>query len=162
MHEPVRQFIASQVSGETFGRVVEVGGRDLNGGVSDLIDADEYVSVDLYEGPGVDVVADVVEWAPGQVPADLVVCCEVLEHAPDADEVTAACCGLAGGRLLVTCATDPRAPHSGIAATGITDGEFYRNVKPADLVRWIEDSGLTVETVDTSRRGDLYVAARRV
>lgn len=119
-------------------RVVEIGGRFINGGVRDLIKADEYISLDLEDGPDVDVVADCRTWTPPG-PADLVVACEVLEHAEDAEGVIGACLGYlaAGGRLIVTCAGPGRAPHSGHDGGTVRPGEHYANIEPADLTGWL-------------------------
>jgi hypothetical protein len=66
-----------------------------------------------------------------------------------------------GGRLLGTCATHPRAPHSGIDGGPLRDGEFYRNVSGDELVGWAEDAGLRVLVCEEHLdRGDLYLVAR--
>lgn len=125
VHPPVRSFV------ETYARgywpfVVEIGSRNINGGVRDLIDCGEYVGVDRAAGPGVDVVADAHDWLPPRTP-DLVVCCEVLEHCPEPEILVGRMVSWLGreGHLIVTCAIDPRAPHG--CDGGPVGDEFYEN-----------------------------------
>jgi SAM-dependent methyltransferase len=145
VHPEARQFVHDTLHGQFFGLVVEVGGRNINGGVRDLFNYQEYLSIDLEPGPDVDVVGDCREWSPPWPNgADLVVCCEVLEHTDDPAGVIAACAGYLalGGRLVVTCAGPGREPHSGHDGGPVRDGEHYANISPPDLVRWLHDAGI--------------------
>lgn len=59
--------------------VLEVGSYDVNGGVRDSFPDVEYVGLDMREGPGVDIVADIItENIPPTYNA--VLCLETLEH----------------------------------------------------------------------------------
>lgn len=160
MHQQVREYAAAKLTGRQFGSVVEVGGRWINGGVRDLVDCDSYVSLDLYDGDGVDVVADVCDWKP-DAPVDLVICCEVIEHAPDPEGVVAACVAMLapGGTFLMTCAGPDRAPHSGLDGGEVREDEHYRNIKPAEMKRWLAD--LDAEVEYHKDRGDLYAFATK-
>lgn len=144
-----------------FRSVVDAGGRDVNGSPRLLFPHARYVAIDLHDGPGVDVVADAATWRPDQ-PADLVLSVEVLEHAPDpAALVTAAWEMLRpGGRLVVTCATDPRAAHSGSDGGPLLPGEYYRNIPAEELKGWLEPWD-DVEMEVHVDRGDLYATAVR-
>lgn len=68
--------------------VLEVGAYDVNGSVRPLVEAlgpASYLGVDQTAGPRVDEVVDAVQ-LPGRFGADafdVVVCCEMLEHAKD-------------------------------------------------------------------------------
>lgn len=158
MHAEARTFIAQHAG--TVGAVVEYGGRDVNGGVRDLFDAERWVSIDLQPGPGVDVVADAATWRPAHL-ADLVVCCELLEHTEHCARIiaNAAATLRPGGRLLLTAACDPRAPHSGVDGGPVQPGEPYRNVDPDDLAAWLAD-GFDEFRVEAHRdRGDVYAVA---
>lgn len=157
MHEAARSYVARVVAGQPFPAVVEVGGRWINGGVKDLIDHKSYISLDLHEGAGVDVVADVRDWVlPGPL-VDLVVCCEVIEHSEDPAAVVAACIALLapGGRLVLTCAGPDRAPHSGLDGGPVRDGEYYANIEPDELAQWL-DGLADVDVEYHPDRGDLY------
>jgi len=67
--------------------VLEVGSRNVNGTVRDHFPQGkgQYVGLDMREGQGVDLVADVVEddWLAKVKPVNTVVCTETLEHVTD-------------------------------------------------------------------------------
>lgn len=68
------------------GPVLEIGSKDYGSTMNFREDfpGHEYVGLDLEEGPGVDVVADLTEGI-GTLPEKhfgLVICCSVLEHTP--------------------------------------------------------------------------------
>jgi hypothetical protein len=140
MHDAARTYVAGVVAGQRYARVVEVGGRDINGGIRDLVDAGTYVGIDLEDGPGVDVVADCRFWEPPWK-ASLAVCCEVLEHAEFPRSVVDACVGYLrpGGRLVLTCAGPGRAAHSGHDGGPVQEDEHYANVDPGDLEKWLAE-----------------------
>lgn len=140
MHASAFRYIASVVEGQHYARVVEVGSRDINGTIRNLVSADTYVGIDLEDGPGVDVVGDCRLWEPPWK-ASLVICAEVLEHSPWPAQVVEACVYYLrpGGRLIVTCAGPGRAPHSGHDGGPDVEGEHYANIDPADLEKWLTD-----------------------
>lgn len=62
-------------------RVLDVGSYDYNGTYKPLFDGHEYTGIDQTDGPNVDVVVGEPPWdLPGEY--DIVVCGQVLEHAP--------------------------------------------------------------------------------
>lgn len=145
-------------------RVVEFGGRDANGSIRPLFSgATSYVSVDAAAGAGVDVVADAAAFRPMELP-DTVVCCETLEHAidPRAICLNAGKILAPGGFLVLTAATDPRAPHSAVDGGPLRQGENYRNVDPKDLDSWLKDSGFAHRQIETTSRGDVYAVAAKL
>lgn len=143
-------------------RVLDLGGRDINGTVRPLCPGvTSYTSVDLVAGPGVDVVADGATYVP-DVPPDCVVCCEVLEHTAQAAAIVAHAAAILapGGSLLITCAMAPRAPHSAVDGCALRPDEYYGNLDPDALQRWLTDAGLRViDLVVRPDRGDLYACA---
>lgn len=159
MHPEAFAYVASVVGGVGACRVLEFGSRDINGTVRGLFPDADYTGVDIAPGAGVDVIADAATWdTPGY---DVVVCCEVLEHASKGGEIMAAARRALGdgGTVIVTCATDPRAPHSASDGGPLQPDEFYRNV-PLDMMRrWLDDAGLKVVDEVVHPRGDLYVTA---
>jgi hypothetical protein len=141
--------------------VLELGGLDINGSVRQFFPGARYVSVDIVPGRGVDVVADATTYRPKER-YDVVVCCEVLEHAEDADGFVATAWGAlkSGGLFIVTCACPPRAPHSAVDGGALRQGEFYRNVEPDLLESWLvgwKEAEITVH----EDRGDVYATARK-
>src|SRR5260221_14783221 len=114
--------------------VLEYGGRNINGTVRPLFDTPNYLSIDLFGGPGVDLVADASTFDPrGHFPLqpDAIVCCEVMEHTPKWPAILAAAgkvLNQEAGVLFLTCATDPRSPHSAIDGGTLRVGEYYGNI----------------------------------
>lgn len=114
MHESVLAFVAKVVCpADVRARaVLEVGSANVNGSVRPQIEAlgpASYLGIDLAPGPGVDQV-----WAGGVeafaesaqgAPADLVVSCEMLEHAERWESAFKAMAALVapGGKLVLTC-----------------------------------------------------------
>ena len=139
-------------------RVVELGGRDFNGSVRSLFGTAEYTSVDILAGYGVDVVSDAATYEPAEAP-DTVVCCEVLEHASNAEAIVHNAIRMLqpGGALLLTCACDPREPHSAIDGMHVRSGEWYRNVPPAEFQSWL--AGVNLQFLGVLPRGDLQCLA---
>lgn len=133
-------------------RVLEFGSRDINGSVRQVFPrAARYVGVDVAEGPGADIVADAATvHVPGEW--DVVVCCEVFEHADDT-----ACAGMvanayrhltAGGVFIATMAGLGRAEHSAVDGGPLQPGEFYRNVDRPTLSGWLVAAGFTAYKTD--------------
>jgi SAM-dependent methyltransferase len=147
-------------------RALEIGARDFNGGVRTIINSMQpewYVGIDTAPGPGVDAIGDGSDYTPLQTP-NLVICTEVLEHTPHARDVVRNIGRLLepGGFALITCATDPRAPHSAVDGNALRDGEYYGNVGPRDLINWLTLAMLEPLTFELhDDRGDLYAWARR-
>lgn len=123
--------------------VVELGSRNVNGSVRPLFPDAQYIGVDLLPGAGVDVQADAADYTP-PVPADVVVCCEVLEHTPDAGAIVANAHRILrpGGAFILTAAGEGRDLHSAIdGRPRLLPGEFYANVTERELVKWLAPFG---------------------
>ena len=107
MHDSVLAFVRrvvdpDEVRGKT---ILEVGSAFINGSVKPQLVAMgpvRYVGVDLAPGPNVDVVC-AAENLPDDAAADLVVSCEMLEHAQDWKGAFARMCALARETLVLTC-----------------------------------------------------------
>ena len=149
--------------------VVEFGGRDLNGSVRGLYKTKNYVSIDLEAGPGVDIVADAekFEWDNRWV-VDHVISVETFEHAPNWKQLVARGYELLedGGYMIITCATDPREPHSThdgvpIAIRALEADEQYRNVPLEEMETCLREVGFEVLEINTLERGDLRSFSRK-
>lgn len=141
-------------------QVLEYGGRDINGTVKHCFDGASYLSIDIVDGAGVDVVADASEYQPKVTP-DTIICCEVLEHtnkwalivmnaAKTLDE---------NGILILTCATTGRAPHSAVDGMQVRDGEYYGNVEVSEMMAVLSQNFSEYDLDVDSGAGDLYVTA---
>jgi SAM-dependent methyltransferase len=157
-------FITEAAAGtEGAARVLDVGGRDINGSPRHLWPAADYEVVDPTEGPRVTHVGT-IETFKSRHKFDVVVCAEVLEHAPDWPAVVKACVDhlRKGGRLILTAACPPRMRHSGYDGGVVRPGEHYENVDPDLLrstLRRLPLKGVEVQVHED--RGDVYAAATR-
>lgn len=163
MHAAAYAFIAAEVRTLSPRVVLEIGSKNINGSVRPLFQASRYIGIDVAPGHGVDVVASGATYVPPE-PPDVVVCCEVFEHAEEAPAICAHVASLlpAGGTFLLTMAGVGRRPHSAIDGGPLRAGEFYRNVTPDDLAEWLPASAWTEVTIQTNPAlGDLYARATR-
>lgn len=139
MHDAARSFIARHAP-DCEGPCLEVGSRDINGGVRDLLPEDGYHGIDLVEGKGVDEVVDVVDFT-SRTKFATAICCEVLEHYENPAALLNAIAShlKKGGTLLITAAGPKRKPHSGIDGGTVRPDEHYENIDPDDLADWLSD-----------------------
>ncbi|HEY3499380.1 MAG TPA: methyltransferase domain-containing protein [Polyangiaceae bacterium] len=160
MHAEAYRFVET-----TLGRlpprraVIELGSLYVNGSVRPLFGACDYVGLDSQPGRGVDVVGDAASWRPEPARTfDTVVCTEVLEHTPSAEQICSNARELLepNGVLILTAASIGRAPHSSDGGP-LHAGEFYRNVSPILLEKWLRAFSSVV--VDTSVVSDVYALA---
>ena len=116
------------------GRVLDVGGRDVNGSPRHLFGPD-YTVVDITLGPGIDVVADGAALPFRAYSFDVVVCAEVLEHTRSWRGIVAECARMLRphGRLIITTAGPGRPAHSATSLVTMDPGEYYGNIDPAWL-----------------------------
>jgi SAM-dependent methyltransferase len=151
MHEQAYAFVRDNARTDAI-KVLDLGGRDVNGTVRDLFpDAADYVVVDINPGDGVDIVADAADLATTEY-YDVVVCCETFEHAQRWREI----CDAAfrslhrGGQFVATMAGPGRPEHSAIDGEfRLLNGEYYGNVDPGELFDVLERCGFVNITVDS-------------
>lgn len=145
--------------------IIEIGSYNVNGSVRPLFTgAASYVGVDARAGAGVDVVrkAQALQAEMFEHPANVVVCCEVLEHDKDAEGIIQAAHRILkpGGILILTAAGPGRAPH-GVDGGGVGVGETYGNIEPDVLRTWLSGwKGVTIEE-DLSAHDIYAVAVKR-
>lgn len=152
MHHQAISYVA-QFSTDATVKVLDIGGRDVNGTCRPLFPRADYLAVDLRDGPGVDIVADVTTWNTRRR-FDLVVCTEVLEHCPDWQALVVAAAKFLrrGGRLILTAAGPGRAPHSAHDGGNLRAGEHYANIEPAELAAVLGD--LKFQDIDVRHVGE--------
>ena len=141
MHAAALGWIAQHASTDAV-RVLDVGGRDINGSPRGLFpNATEYIVVDPVDHSSVDIVADVLKLkATGKTKMsvgtfDVIIYAEVAEHADNWADHVAHMIDLLndGGRLVVTAAGPTRAPHSAYDGAEVRPDEHYQNVSPDAL-----------------------------
>lgn len=147
MHAEAREFIArarDQLA------ILEIGSRDVNGGIRDMFAGFDYLGIDSTDGPGVNVVADGATFDTSKR-FDVVACCEVFEHAENWREVVANAARLLkpAGLFIGTAAGPGRAPHNcdGRPADGT---EFYANIEPDELADVLKRAGFVEILVDVT------------
>lgn len=160
MHPEAHDFVAAAIDRlGPFCRTVEFGSHDINGSIRGLFSGD-FLGIDPQPGPGVDVVADAIEWHTGE-PVDCVVCCEVFEHLADwRGLITSAARALrSGGVIILTMAGPGRAPHSAVDGNELRPDEHYANVEPDELADALAPAfdDIHVEQLDL----DVRATARR-
>lgn len=144
-----------------FRSVVDLGGRNVNGSPRELFPGASYLAVDIEPGEGVDVVADAADWESIEK-FDCVVTTETLEHTPRVKEIVFNIAKMLapGGRVIITCASSPRMPHSGFDGQRLGEFEYYSNVEPEALHAYMEETGLVSILVEKwiypDHGGDLY------
>jgi SAM-dependent methyltransferase len=124
--------------------VLDIGGRDVNGSPRGLFSGPEvYRVLDIEPGPGVHVVADAATWTPDRR-YDVVLACEVFEHASAWREIIATALNACkpGGVFVATMAGPGREPHSGVdGGPNLYVGETYANVSPDELLDALRNAG---------------------
>lgn len=148
------------------GRVLEIGSLNINGTVRDFFNADEYVGVDVGEGPGVDIVMSGHEYDSEKL-FDCTISCECFEHNPFWKETFLNMVRLCrrGGLVVFTCATTGR-PEHGTERTTPHDSpltvakgwSYYCNLTKEDFTSSIdfEELFLEHEFCVNERSCDLY------
>jgi SAM-dependent methyltransferase len=159
MHAEVWTFVARAARDITARRlrVVEIGAREVNGSVRPIFEGHDYTGVDLAPGPGVDIIDDGALFGESGV-YDIGICCETLEHSRVGSEIVANLRRIVrpGGLLIITCATEPRPPHSGVDGGPLRAGEFYANVPPRALLSALDGCPYINLEIE---RGDLRAIA---
>ena len=154
MHKAAWDYVCNQVAAHGLdidgGEVLDLGGRNVNGTTRDAFpNAARYVALDIVDGRDVDIVADAATMQLDDR-FDVIVSTELLEHAEHADQIIARAFEhlKPGGTFIATMAGPRRAPHGASGEPYPPPGEFYRNVYPKTLERWLEAAGFDRWQVD--------------
>ncbi|MFB6776480.1 methyltransferase domain-containing protein [Streptomyces sp. NPDC056352] len=167
-HDAVgRMLDLSGIERDASWRVLDLGGRDINGTIRAHLPKATWTGTDIEPGPGVDIVHDAtLPWPQDAGQFDVVVCTEVLEHLPLWRLVLhAAAEALEPGGpelLVVTCASDGRPEHGVAGAPLPAPGEWYGNVPPGHLRDTLESLFREVHVEYRANPGDAYAWARGV
>jgi SAM-dependent methyltransferase len=149
MHPAARQYIERKLAAF---KVLEIGSLDVNGGIRDLFPARDYIGIDRVSGKGVDTLADGASFDTGDR-FDLVVCCEVFEHAANWEAICANVAKILkpGGSFWGTAAGPGRAAHT-CRGEYMPDPEnrkeYYENIEPEKLRKTLVDCGFQAVEID--------------
>lgn len=131
--------------------VVELGAHNWNGTVRSLFDdwANNYLGLDLVEGEGVDIVANAATHT-FIVPPDVIISTELLEHTPEAGAIVDNVGRnlKEGGMFIATMAGPGRNPHASDGSGEVRPGEWYCNIHPRVLTRWLKEAAFTWYDID--------------
>lgn len=129
----------------------------MNGTVRVLFPNADWFGIDCEDGPDVDLVVDAIEYDPVE-PADLVICCEVFEHAEQWAAIIRRAAGWlkVGGEMIITVAGPQRPPHSAFDGGEVRPGEYYGNVSAEALVGVAFAAGLRGYAVTVRDGQDVY------
>lgn len=162
MHWEAHDWVTRFASEEQL-EAVEFGAKDINGSIQPLFPNARWTGVDIAPGPRVDVVGDAATYVhPTGV--DLVVSCEVFEHAPGWRAIIANAFNILkpGGTAIFTCAGRGRPPHSAVDGEALRPDEYYANVderEMADEMRRVGFTDLEVEWIPVP--GDVRACGRK-
>jgi len=122
--------------------VLEIGSLNINGSARVHWPNAHWLGIDRQRGPGVDVVADFLDWQTDNR-WDIVVCCEVLEHCADWQAIIGRVRPLLlqAGCFIGTCAGPLRTPHSAVDGGPLRPGEYYGNLTADDLLSGLQAAG---------------------
>jgi len=143
-------------------RVLEVGSRNINGGVRGFFEGCDYVGIDCQPGKDVDVVCNAHEYDSDE-PFDTVISCEAFEHDPHFKETLDNALRLLrpGGLFVATFAGPNRQEHGTARSAGGElygpDPDYYKNVS-ADEFRKAADHRRfdLLEVVSARNDTDVY------
>lgn len=144
-------------------RVLDLGGRNVNGSIRDLIPGVQWTGLDIIDGPGVDIVRDAtLDWFVNEpVPRyDIIVSTEMFEHVEDWRGVIRTCAqafeGTGEELLMFTCASTGRRPHGASGEWDPPPGEWYQNVKPDEMERQLNKFFNHYHVTYNPNPGDIY------
>lgn len=123
-------------------RVLEVGSYDVNGSIRKMFEGSEYLGVDLFEGPGVDVVSSGHLLSLPDGSFDASISSECFEHNPFWVETFRNMYRMTAdsGILVITCASRGRLEHGTTRTTPEKSPgsqkvgwDYYRNLEETDF-----------------------------
>lgn len=160
MHPGAFEFVGRYGTFD-FISVVEIGSRDINGSVRCHFPAAKWIGLDLYPGPGVDIVTDALDHMLIER-CDFIVCCEVFEHCSYWGEILnhVASWLKPGGKIIITCAGPGREPHSAIDGGPLHPNEHYANITQDQLAEELHFAGFRqIEVSGNEYWKDTYAIA---
>ena len=134
MHHEVLEWVQRWVPAGP-AKILDCGGRDVNGQPHYLFQNSTFEIVDLIAAPGVTWVGDILDYGSTDK-FDVALHLEVAEHTPDWPLHVAHLKNLLdhkAGLLVFTAACYERTPHSAADGGPLQEDEYYLNVDPDHL-----------------------------
>jgi hypothetical protein len=152
---------------------LDLGGRNINGSIRDLIPGAYWEGLDIVDGPGVDIVRDAtLDWPSYMNRYDIIVTTELLEHVEDWRGVirTAAQILRCDDErvwdkeeiIFITCASTGRRPHGASGELDPPPGEWYGNIAPDEMERQLDKFFTHYQVTYNPMPGDVYAWAQCV
>ncbi len=135
------------LSGRQDVKILEIGSHDVNGSIRKIFDGADYLGVDLFQGPGVDVVASghEVDFPDGSF--KVTISSECFEHNPFWVETFVNMHRMTrdDGIVVMTCASRGRLEHGTARTTPdkspgsqMVGWDYYRNLNESDFLKNFE------------------------
>ena len=118
-------------------KMIDVGSYDLNGSIKKLLLNNEYIGVDVVEGPNVDRVLNGENLEKIGKKFDIAISCECFEHAKNWKKIFTSMFNVLNddGLLIFTCASRGRIEHGTKRSNPenpLTDN-YYKNLNESDF-----------------------------
>lgn len=152
-------------------RVLDIGSLDICGSMRNydfcgkghlwlnMIRCDEYIGIDLMDGPGVDEVMDAHALTFPDQSFDLVLCLSMLEHDRDpAQTIREAHRVLKKDGMFLLSTHDKTHPEHAQLGGAVTD--HYNFFEPEDIEQWFDEAGLI--PIMYHIESDIFVEATRL
>ena len=151
--------------------VLEIGSYDVNGSIRNLFPSENYTGVDLTDGPGVDIVCsgDKVDLKNNSV--DVVISCEVFEHAEEWNKIFDNMYRMLkpGGLLIMTCASTGRLEHGTQRTSPFTSPgtqsiglDYYKNISKTEFRSVLNNKDFDFSYLDYNKFSfDLYFVGKK-
>lgn len=150
-------------------RALDLGGRNVNGSIRNLLPHAQWTGLDIVDGPGVDIVRDAtIDWFYGHADSetnrvsrfDIIVSTEMFEHVKDWRDVIRTCTQMldSSGEEMIffTCASIGRRPHGASGEWDPPPGEWYQNVSKDDMEDRLSKYFAHYEVTYNPNPGDIY------
>ena len=117
--------------------VLDVGSLDINGSIKKLLNGNNYIGTDLTSGPNVDHVIGGDNLESLNRKFNLVITCEVFEHAENWDKIFQSMYNVTkeDGLIIFTCASKGRIEHGTLRTNpeSIITDTYYLNLEKKDF-----------------------------
>ena len=149
--------------------VLDVGSYDVGGSIKEYFIKNDYVGVDLAEGPNVDIVLDGSQLEKLNKKYDIVISCECFEHAENWEAIFLSMYKVCkeDGFVIFTCASRGRTEHGTLRTTNSdspgTNDTYYRNIFKSEFQKSFNLDSLfnKFELFYNIKSSDLYFVGLR-